>query len=125
MKAGVEPHIAKLQSEKFRIFGQKGEIRQTDDSIHRVFLRGRIYPGMKTTRSIGDLLAHQIGVTSEPSFKYVDVNHTDKFLIVGVDCLWDNFSSHQELIDFIAKMPVSEKDVHGSISDKIYQKVRD
>lgn len=62
------PHTAKLASEKYRIYDNNGEVRQTIDQSDRVFLRGRMFPGMKTTRSLGDLIAHQIGVTSEPSF---------------------------------------------------------
>ena len=85
------PHRASRQKEKFRIFGNKGEIRITDDYYHRVFLRGRVYPGMKTTRSIGDLLAHQIGVTSEPDFIHYKISG-DKYLIVGTDCLWESFT---------------------------------
>lgn len=68
------PHTAKLGSEKYRIYDNNGEVRPTFDSQERVFLRGRMYPGLKTTRSLGDLIAHQIGVTSEPSFVMKETN---------------------------------------------------
>ena len=61
-------HKASDETEAFRIYSNMGEIRETSDGEQRVFLRARMYPGLKTTRSVGDLLAHQIGVTSEPSF---------------------------------------------------------
>ena len=86
------PHIATSKKEKFRIFRNKGEIRETDDMCRRVFRRGRAYPGLKTTRSIGDLLAHQIGVTSEPDFTSFKTSASDKYLVVGVDCLWEHFT---------------------------------
>ena len=51
-------HTAKNGSEKYRIYDNNGEVRTTHDSNERVFLRGRMFPGMKTTRSFGDLIAH-------------------------------------------------------------------
>jgi hypothetical protein len=44
------------------------------DKKPRVYVRGRMYPGLSTTRSLGDLLAHQIGVTSEPSVKVINLS---------------------------------------------------
>ena len=122
--ANIQAHHANVRNERFRIFGNNGEIRETFDGIHRVFLRGRIYPGLKTTRSIGDLLAHQIGVTSEPEIKQIPLQLGDKYMIVGVDCLWEYFSC-QEIINFILKLPVSDRELHGSTSEKIFQRIRD
>jgi serine/threonine protein phosphatase PrpC len=54
-----------------RIYSNKGEVKTgltlSGDKKPRVYVRGRMYPGLSTTRSLGDLLAHNIGVTSEPS----------------------------------------------------------
>lgn len=123
--AQVWPHKATMEKERFRIFSSKGEIRQNNDFYHRVYMRGRLYPGMKTTRSIGDLLAHQIGVTSEPDFVSYHLSFSDKWFIVGVDSLWKYFNCPEKLINFISQIPASESVVHGYICDKIFQRVRD
>jgi hypothetical protein len=42
----------------FRIYDNRGEVRQTNDGKHRIFLRARMYPGLKVSRTIGDLIPH-------------------------------------------------------------------
>ena len=51
-------HKPSIDAERFRIYNNRGEIRETDDGVQRVFLRGRMYPGIKLSRSIGDLIPH-------------------------------------------------------------------
>lgn len=54
-------------------------------------MRGRTFPGLSTTRSLGDLLAHHIGVTSEPNFSMISMHygHKEHFLVVATDGIWD------------------------------------
>jgi len=71
-------HTPANQSERNRIYARRGEVKTgtslSGDKKPRVFVRGRSYPGLSTTRSFGDLLAHHIGVTSEPSFKVINIS---------------------------------------------------
>jgi hypothetical protein len=70
-------HTPENPSELHRIYQNKGEVKSglalSGDKKPRVYVRGRMYPGLSTTRSLGDLLAHQIGVTSEPSIKIMNI----------------------------------------------------
>ena len=43
------------------------------DKKSKIYVRARMYPGLTITRSLGDLLAHHIGVTSEPDVKVHDI----------------------------------------------------
>jgi hypothetical protein len=43
------------------------------DKKVRIYVRARMYPGLSISRSLGDILAHHIGVTSEPKVKVVDI----------------------------------------------------
>ena len=58
------PHKPSVLNEKIRIYNNRGEIRETSDGFQRIFLRARMYPGLKISRTIGDLIPHQIGVSS-------------------------------------------------------------
>ena len=46
-------------------------------------MRARTYPGLSTSRSLGDLLAHEIGVTSEPGVKILELTQKDLFVLIG------------------------------------------
>ena len=71
-------HTPSNQNELNRIYANRGEVKKGSltigDKKPRVFVRGRTYPGLSTTRSLGDLLAHHIGVTSEPSVRIVNMS---------------------------------------------------
>jgi hypothetical protein len=66
MSATNKLHLPDEVNEMYRIYDNRGEVRQTEDGMKRVFLRARMYPGLRISRTIGDLIPHQIGVISEP-----------------------------------------------------------
>lgn len=47
-----------------------------------IFVRGRLFPSLHVSRSIGDVIAHVIGVINEPFIKIYDVTVFDTFLII-------------------------------------------
>jgi serine/threonine protein phosphatase PrpC len=52
-------------------------------------------------RSLGDVVAHSAGVTSEPEFSQFELDpKTDKFLVVASDGLWE-FIENQETVDIV------------------------
>lgn len=53
----TEDHVAANVNERKRIYNSYGEIRKSADLTQRVYARGRNYPGLHLTRSIGDLIA--------------------------------------------------------------------
>jgi serine/threonine protein phosphatase PrpC len=59
------PHTTYTPSEKERIYQNGGETRiDATDGKDKIYQRTRMYPGLKVSRSLGDLLGHHIGVTS-------------------------------------------------------------
>lgn len=46
-------------------------------------------PGCPFTRSFGDVLAHQIGVTSEPSVAIVPIDKNDAGFTVANENVWN------------------------------------
>lgn len=60
-------HLPSVPKENKRIYKFGGEVRPiTIGGQVRVWARGKDFPGVLFTRSIGDHLAHTIGVTHEP-----------------------------------------------------------
>ena len=41
------------------------------------------------SRSIGDKVAHTVGVIDEPEFKYYEYDGNEKFIIVASDGIWE------------------------------------
>jgi hypothetical protein len=74
VKLTTPEHIPTDEIEKIRIYNHRGEIRTSAlEKKTRIYVRARMYPGLSTSRSLGDVLAHHIGVTSEPNVKVVDL----------------------------------------------------
>ena len=71
-------HTPSDEKEMARIFVNRGEVKTgmtlSGDKKPRIYVRGRTYPGLSASRSLGDLLAHHIGVTSEPSFRIINMS---------------------------------------------------
>ena len=78
----TSPHTPEILLEKMRIYKNGGETRE-DEGCSRIYQRGRMYPGLKVSRSLGDILAHHIGVKSEPNVVIRELKNTDKFVTVA------------------------------------------
>ena len=75
----------------------------------RVYLRFDDYPGLAMSRSLGDMVAHSVGVSSEPgkhkNLIYVEIHRhklspDDKFMILASDGLWE-FVSNEDAIQSV------------------------
>ena len=96
----------------------------TEDGAHRVFIRSRMYPGLKTSRTIGDMISHRIGVISEPEVNIIKPQGSDKYLVIGSEGLWD-FLSHSQVDKIIGDMSVGQRESHEFISQVLWQNIKD
>jgi serine/threonine protein phosphatase PrpC len=73
-----------------------------DVDIHgdppRVWMEGKDYPGTAFTRSIGDNLAEDVGVTAEPEMLARELTSNDQILVIASDGIFE-FLTNQEVID--------------------------
>ena len=46
-------------------------------------------PGLAMSRSIGDFIAHSVGVATEPEVKRFELQPEDKFMIIASDGVWE------------------------------------
>ena len=108
------PHKPDLRTEKIRIYNKRGEIRESPlDGKSRIYIRGRMYPALSISRSIGDLISHQIGVTSEPEIRIHEILQHDKFFVLGSVSLWELLGP-EEVIEIINENELKE---YGSCSE--------
>mmetsp|Transcript_19825 Transcript_19825/g.19833 ORF Transcript_19825/g.19833 Transcript_19825/m.19833 type:complete len:367 (-) Transcript_19825:76-1176(-) len=96
-------HKANLPSEMDRIIASNGEVKKLpDDYPHRIFVKGKEYPGLSTSRTIGDAVAQTIGVIPIPEIHELEIVEDFELLIMCSDGVWE-FMSDQEAIDIVKK----------------------
>jgi len=95
-------HKPELPEEKKRIKKAGGIIRRlrdyNDESVgpYRVWAQDPPAPGLAMSRSIGDELAHSVGVSCKPEIITYDLNlHRDRFVIIASDGVWEFISSKE------------------------------
>jgi len=98
-------HTAEDPSEKERIEASGGQVRKLEGDIpHRVFLHGKMYPGLVMTRSIGDEVGASVGVISTPDVKVQHIQCGWQFLLICSDGVWE-FMTSQEAVEIIGSFP--------------------
>ena len=99
-------HKPNLETEKERIIKSGGIIRPMKDEDgkfigpQRVWMKEANLPGLAMSRSFGDEVAHQIGVSCEPEIIEYELHEEDKFIILASDGIWE-FMPNQECLDIV------------------------
>ena len=114
-------HKPNLKGEKKRILLNGGRIKPFYDEKTKKFLGpDRIWikeddlPGLAMTRSFGDIIAHSVGVISEPEIKRYEFNGNEKFIVLASDGIWEYISS-EECVDIIKNYYENNMDAIGAI----------
>ena len=95
-------HKPSEPDESKRIVNSGGRVKKCYDEEHkrfigpdRVWMKNKEEPGLAMTRSLGDKIAHNIGVSDEPEFKTFTYDGTEKFIILASDGLWEYVNGDQ------------------------------
>lgn len=94
-------HKPSRDDEQKRISEKGGEVSDTKiPGAYRVFRKNDDIPGLAVTRSIGDIVAHECGVSCDPEILEKSLNSNDQFIVVASDGVYDVLSS-SEVVGFI------------------------
>ncbi|CAD8058564.1 unnamed protein product [Paramecium sonneborni] len=103
-----------------RIIGQGGRVEQCifdgkRQGAYRVWLSHDEIPGLAMSRSIGDLVAKQVGVIAEPEILRYKIPYNG-FILIGSDGLWDkmDYESIQKILQ-IYYPPLNQINVESAI----------
>jgi len=101
-------HKPTCETERRRIQAAGGQVKRLEGDIpYRVFLSGKMYPGLAMTRSIGDTVGTTAGVTSTPEIRAVEVQKDWRFMLLCSDGIWE-FINTQEAVDIVARHSSSD-----------------
>jgi integrin-linked kinase-associated serine/threonine phosphatase 2C len=93
-------HKPTRDDEMKRINERGGEVSDKISGVSRVFKKNDELPGLAVSRSLGDIVAHECGVVSEPEIIEKEIEPDDFFIVIGSDGIWDAMSS-TEVVGFI------------------------
>ena len=105
-----------------RILSHGGRIKQYYDEKskeyigpERIWLKNSEIPGLVMSRSIGDTIAHNVGVISEPEIIKVDFVGSEKFIIIASDGIWEYIDS-DECVNIIKDYYENNMDAVGGLN---------
>lgn len=93
-------HKPTRDDEQRRIIQKGGEVSEKIMGVPRVFRKNDDEPGLAVARSIGDVVAHEVGVSCDPEVFVKELDSDDSFVVIGSDGIWDVFSSC-EVVGFV------------------------
>lgn len=98
-------HKPVREDEKKRIIAAGGRVdawQGVDVDAERVWLPDSRTPGLAVTRSFGDNIVKDIGVTATPEIYSLPLSDSDSFLVLASDGVWE-FVSNYEVISVVSK----------------------
>lgn len=109
-------HKPTIDEEQKRIISHNGEVKQLPNDVpHRVFMRGKEYPGLSMSRAIGDTMAQDVGVICTPDYSSYSVTADMEFIVMCSDGVWE-FISDKEAVNLVAKSGMDVKDAAEKLS---------
>ena len=94
---------------KKRIQEKGGEVSEKIFGAPRIFRKNEEVPGLDVSRSIEDIVAHEVGVSCEPDVFEKELDSDDHFIVIGSEGIWDAMNSF-EVVGFVFQKMENDKD---------------
>lgn len=117
-------HKPNCESEKKRIHAAGGQVRRLEGDIpHRVFVKGRLYPGLAMSRAIGDSVGRQAGVICEPDVleHTVDIER-DAFVCLCSDGVWEFLDSEEVTQLVVSHGPTGAQEAADALAQESWNR---
>jgi serine/threonine protein phosphatase PrpC len=95
-------HKPELPAELQRIINSGGRVNTSrKDSLgreigpKRVYVSAELNPGLAMSRSLGDVVAHSVGVSCQPEFYEYKVDIEDIAVVIASDGVWEVLSNFE------------------------------
>ena len=111
-------HRPTASDEKKRILEHKGKIGHLYENTNgpkKIFLKNSDIPGLSISRSFGDVIAHTVGVISEPEIKTFIYNGSEKFMILASHEFWKIINS-EESVEIVKEFYENNMDAIGALN---------
>ena len=92
-----DDHKPDIPSEMARILKSGGRVTLQEYGVPRVWLADMSAPGLAMSRSIGDSIAHRVGVIPLPDIRTAEITDADRLMILASDGVWE-FISNDEAV---------------------------
>ena len=111
--------------EKRRVRSAGGRIARWQRNVGpmRVWLPRDWTPGLAMTRSIGDTILSEFGVSPVPEVTFTQLGSSDSFIVLASDGVWE-FMSSQEVVDFIGRMRREDRSASDASEALVREAVR-
>ena len=101
-------HKPELKEESERILAKGGRIDSFKDYYNngepigpqRVWLKHEEMPGLAMSRSMGDGVAHSVGVSADPETLEFTLGVNDRFVVIASDGVWE-FLSNEDVAQIV------------------------
>ena len=84
----------------------------------RIWLKNNDIPGLAMTRSFGDVIGHNVGVTSEPEITKTIFNGSERFAIIASDGIWEYIDS-EESVEIVKEFYENDMDANGAVESLV------
>lgn len=114
-------HKPYLEGEKKRIEESGGVVekyREANgelDGPYRVWVKGEEFPGLAVSRSLGDSIAENVGVVSDPEIIVKDIDSSARYVVLASDGVWD-FLDGEDIIRIVSPF-YKKNDPNGAASE--------
>lgn len=116
MSTDHKPNNIEEQERIVKMGGEVSNDRDGGGGPYRVYRNnGDLAPGLAIARSLGDLMAHECGVSEIPQISYKNIDTNDEFIVIGSDGVFDVMNSVEivgyifERLDEVGKERIAEE----------------